>query len=72
MLALGHTFIPDSINNGPNGVPGLSGTDCLNSNTGTGNTCADGSPKFRTAWPVNLGTISTSFTQINLGGTMRF
>ena len=34
--------------------------------------CTDGAQPSRTEWPVNLGTITNSFNQINLGGTYRF
>ena len=34
--------------------------------------CGSGSQAFRSEWPVNLGTITNSFTQINLGLSYRF
>ncbi len=70
------------------GVHALSGTQCNGSvNVGgsapyagwsqpngptTNGGCTDGAPPSRTEWPVNLGTITNSFNQINLGGTYRF
>jgi long-subunit fatty acid transport protein len=70
------------------GVHALSGTPCNgnvsvggsapyagwsqpNQSTTNGG-CADGAPQSRTEWPVNLGTITNSFNQINLGGAWRF
>ena len=76
-VGLGHTFIATSTYNSqstPNGgVHGLSGTPCLGTTTiPAGNTCPGGSETYRTAWPVNLGTITNAFTQINLGASYRF
>ncbi len=77
----GHTFIGTSTNTGPNGVEGLTGTPC-NSAFGTppgsnspvtgSSNCSDGNKQYRTEWPVNLGTITNSFNQINLGASYRF
>jgi long-subunit fatty acid transport protein len=79
----GHTFIADTSNNTQNGVAGLAGTQCNtnvvlpgggvqpNPTTGSG-PCADGKQQYRTEWPVNLGTITNSFTQINIGASYRF
>ncbi len=80
-LGFGHTFVGDSTNTTQNGVAGLSGTPCNGSFgtppgsnapvTGSSN-CSDGTKQFRTEWPVNLGTITNSFNQINLGASYRF
>ena len=78
-IRFGHTWIGTSINDGPNGINGLSGTQCNgnvpgntpNPPSGYGN-CPDGKQQYRTEWPVNLGTITNSFNQINLGGSYRF
>jgi long-chain fatty acid transport protein len=80
----GHTFIADSsygLHGETGGVKGLAGTQCntnINVNgtpqqnpTGSG-PCPDGSQQYRTEWAVNLGTITNSFTQINLGASYRF
>jgi long-chain fatty acid transport protein len=83
-VGLGHTFIGTSTNDSNNpansGLKALAGTAC---NTGVAanagqNTapasgvCGSGSQAFRSEWPVNLGTITSSFTQINLGVSYRF
>jgi long-subunit fatty acid transport protein len=79
-IGFGHTWIGTSINDGPNGVSALSGTQCNPGPNGTNTAppnngyvpCSDGKPQYRTEWPVNLGTITNSFNQINLGGSYRF
>ena len=76
---LGHTFIADQSNTDPNasGINGLAGSPCNptanNANDPNHpNTCTDGRTKYRTNWPVNLGTITNAFTAINLGVSYRF
>jgi long-subunit fatty acid transport protein len=39
---------------------------------GTNGNCTDGVQQDRSEWPVNLGTITNSFNQINLGASYRF
>jgi hypothetical protein len=73
-LGFGHTFVADQTNNGP-GLLGLSGSACNPTETPSpppGNNCATGAQKYRTNWPVNLGTITNSFTAINVGASYRF
>ncbi|HEY2511696.1 MAG TPA: outer membrane protein transport protein [Polyangiaceae bacterium] len=77
MLGLGHTFIATSNYTGPGGVYALSGVPCDvavpgNAGTPTGATCNSGAPKLRSEFPVNLGTITNAFTQINVGASYRF
>jgi long-chain fatty acid transport protein len=72
-LGIGHTFIATTSNtnaSGP-GLSGLAGTLCL-TGTPTNGVCPNGTPTYKTAWPVNLGTITNAFTQINVGATYRF
>jgi long-chain fatty acid transport protein len=75
-VGLGHTIIASSTytsnSTSGGGVHGLAGTPCIPGSTQTGSTCSNGSETFRTAWPVNLGTITNAFTQINLGASYRF
>jgi long-subunit fatty acid transport protein len=76
----GHTFVGTSsyTTSTPqqSGVHGLAGTQCngtVTGNTNVGTTgCSDGVQSYRTEWPVNLGTITNSFNQINLGLSYRF
>src|SRR4029079_14001073 len=55
-----HAFIASQKNDdrfGP-GLAGTSGTACFPAaNNRPGETCSNGAPKYRTNWPVNLGTI---------------
>ncbi len=81
-LGFGHTFIGTTTNTTQNGVAGLAGTPCNNSfgtppgsnTTSPSNPslCTDGTKQYRTEWPVNLGTITSSFSQINVGASFRF
>jgi long-chain fatty acid transport protein len=77
-LGFGHTFIGTSTNTTQSGILALSGTSCNGGASGNNgpkagtNQCADGTQQNRTEWPVNLGTITSSFNQINLGATYRF
>jgi long-subunit fatty acid transport protein len=70
-----HVFVMTQDNNNPNaaGANGVAGTACnptMNSQPGL--TCTDGKPKYRTNWPVNLGTITNSINAINVGASYRF
>jgi hypothetical protein len=75
MLGYGHVFYFTQQRDDPNadGIQGLAGTPC-NGGTpvpGTGR-CPDGSPTYRTKWPVNLGTITNVSNIINVGLSYRF
>lgn len=75
MAAYGHTFFADQSRNDPNatGAGALAGTSCAGDATVTGpNTCSDGSQRYRTTYPVNLGTITNSVNVINVGVAYRF
>ena len=70
-----HVFFATQQNDDPNGtgVNALAGTACNPvGNIQAGGTCADGRQKYRTNWPVNLGTISNALNVINVGASYRF
>jgi hypothetical protein len=74
-LGYGHIFFGTQDNKDPNGVgaPGLAGTPCNDPTPPPpGDTCATGRAKYRTNWPVNLGTITNSINVINVGASYRF
>lgn len=75
MLGYSHVFFAEQGRTDPNasGSPGLAGTSCNGSNPVEGTqTCQDGSTRYRTKWPVNLGTITNSINVINVGVAYRF
>jgi long-chain fatty acid transport protein len=75
MLGFGHVFIGEQSRTDPNasGSPGLAGTSCNMATALPGTqTCDDGSQRYRTKWPVNLGTITNSINVINVGVAYRF
>ena len=75
MVGYGHVFFAEQSRTDPNatGTPALAGTSCNKSDPVSGTqTCADGNPRYRTKWPVNLGTITNSVNVINVGLAYRF
>jgi hypothetical protein len=78
MLGFGHVFVGTQQGNNPAGpgLNGLSGAPCNDSGTGQitpiGAPCVSGVQRFRTNWPVNLGTITNSVNVINVGASYRF
>lgn len=74
MVGYGHVFFAEQSRTDPSssGTPGLAGTSCNQSSPTSPTTCADGSPRYRTKWPVNLGTITSSINVINVGLAYRF
>ncbi len=74
MAGFGHIFVADQARTDPNatGLSGLAGSPCYPSNNDPGPTCPNGNQKFRTNWPVNLGTITNSVNVINVGASYRF
>lgn len=75
MAAYGHTFFADMSRNDPSatGIGALAGTPCPEDATVTGPTsCSDGTQRYRTRWPVNLGTITNTLNVINVGVAYRF
>ncbi len=78
MAGFGHVFVTEQSRTDPraSGAPGLAGTSC-NQSAGSNppvnaDTCTDGSGRYRTRWPVNLGTITSSLNVINVGLAYRF
>ncbi|AKV04670.1 hypothetical protein AKJ09_11333 [Labilithrix luteola] len=74
MLAYGHVFFADQSRTDANadGLHALAGTSCNKSDPVSPSKCADGSERYRTKWPVNLGTITNSVNVINVGLAYRF
>ena len=75
MIGYSHVFVAEQSRTDPNasGSVGLAGTSCLGSNpVPSTQTCDDGSARYRTKWPVNLGTITNSINVINVGVAYRF
>jgi long-subunit fatty acid transport protein len=73
MAGYGHVFFGTLSNNNPNGagLGALAGTQCLNGGT-SGSGCTNGATPYRTPWPVNLGTITSSINVINVGASYKF
>jgi long-chain fatty acid transport protein len=71
MAAYGHVFYGTLDNNSPNanGLPALTGVACLG---GLPAPCAGGQQPYRTAWPINLGNITSSINVINVGASFKF
>jgi long-chain fatty acid transport protein len=71
-----HVFLATESYDGPGGIDALTGTPCNPAEnpraTPSGPSCADGHPKYRTEWAVNLGTITNSINVINAGIGYRF
>jgi long-subunit fatty acid transport protein len=74
MAGYGHIFYGNLDNSDPNaqGLSGLAGTPCNGGTDMAGNTCSNGATKYRTNWPVNLGTITNSVDILNVGASYRF
>jgi long-chain fatty acid transport protein len=75
MLGFSHVFFLEQSRTDPNasGSPGIAGTSCNGGIAVPGTpTCSDGSARYRTKWPVNLGTITNSVNVINAGVAYRF
>lgn len=75
MVGYGHVFFAarEREDRNADGAPGLAGTSCVNGGAVSGPTsCADGNVRYRTPWPVNLGTITNSVNVINVGASYRF
>lgn len=69
-----HMFVGDQSyrDRSGTGVPGLAGTPCNPAVVDTNPNCPNGQPKYRTNWPVNLGTITSSLNSFNFGVAYRF
>jgi long-chain fatty acid transport protein len=68
-----HVFYATETNNGPSGLPALAGTPCYPMQPeSTSPTCPGGVQRYRTDWPINLGTITNSVNVFNAGLSYRF
>jgi|GEM_PF-529836 len=74
MAGFGHVFFGEQSRTDPNadGLAALAGTSCNKSDPVSPTKCADGSDRYRSKWPVNLGTITNSLNVINVGLAYRF
>lgn len=75
MAGYGHTFFADQsrTDRSATGIGALAGAPCPGDATVTGpNRCSDGTQRYRTSWPVNLGTITNTLNVINVGLAYRF
>ena len=75
MVGYGHVFFAEQSRTDPNasGTNALAGTSCNKANPIPGTQqCDDGNQRYRTKWPVNLGTITNSVNVINVGVAYRF
>ena len=73
MLGYGHVFFGALRNDGPGGVNALSGAPCA-MGAPSGGVCPDGTPAYRTPWPVNLGRSPSAIrpTDQNVGASCCF
>lgn len=76
MVGYGHVFFAKQEREDRNadGLGALAGTSCNGSDPDPNATgrCLDGSERYRTKWPVNLGTITNTMNVINVGLAYRF
>lgn len=74
MLGYGHVFFETLEREDPraDGLPALAGTSCNGSDPVSPSRCADGADRYRTRWPVNLGTITSALNVFNVGLAYRF
>jgi long-chain fatty acid transport protein len=74
MLGLSHVFYGTLEREDPkaDGIQGLAGTSCNKSDPVSPTRCSDGNERYRTKWPVNLGTITNATNVINVGLAYRF
>lgn len=73
-LGYGHVFVAEQDRSDPSasGTPALAGTSCNGSTPSGPDTCSDGFQRYRTRWPVNLGTITNAVNLLNVGLAYRF
>jgi len=74
MAGYGHVFFANLSNTDPNGqgIPALTGEPCIGSGTPANGQCPGGHGLYRTIWPINLGTITSSINVINVGASFSF
>jgi long-chain fatty acid transport protein len=72
MAGYGHVFFGTLGNDNPNGqgLPALTGISCVTGQIA--GPCPNGEQRYRTLWPVNLGTITSSINVINVGVSYKF
>ncbi len=74
-LGFEHVFVGQQSNDNAYapGVSSIAGTACNPAGTPqNGYTCAGGRPKYRTNYPVNLGTITNAINVLNVGVSYKF
>lgn len=73
-VGYGHVFVARQDRSDPNasGVPALAGTSCNGATPSGPETCSDGAQRYRTRWPVNLGTVTNAANLVNVGLAYRF
>jgi len=72
MAAYSHIFVGTSENLGPDGLRAVTGSPCNPTANVDGATCPNGQPKYRTNWPVNLGTITNDVHLLSGGAQVAF
>lgn len=74
MAGFGHVFFGEQsrTDRGADGQRALAGSSCNGSTPSGPTTCGDGNERYRSKWPVNLGTITSSINVINVGLAYRF
>jgi long-chain fatty acid transport protein len=74
MAAYGHVFFGQLTNSSSNapGVGAITGLPCLNGAMNGPSSCTNGVQPYRTAWAVNLGTITSTIDVINVGASYKF
>lgn len=73
MLGFMHVSVSDQKNEDANGegVSALAGSPC-NPTQPSGQPCEGGKTRYRTVWPINLGTITNAFNVLNVGAAYKF
>jgi long-chain fatty acid transport protein len=74
MLGYGHVFFATIDHSDPNaaGLTGTVGSACNPPSSVAGATCPSGNQKYRTNWPINLGTLTDAINVVNVGASYRF
>jgi long-chain fatty acid transport protein len=74
MVGYGHVFFATQHRDDRtlDGLPALAGTSCNNSDPVSPEACSNGFQRYRTKWPVNLGTITNAVNVVNVGLAYRF
>lgn len=74
MVGYAHIFVAEQDRSDPSaaGLPALAGTSCNASQPTSPDTCSNGFQRYRTKWPVNLGSITNAANLVNVGLAYRF